>query len=124
VKEWQGEVVFLHEVAPGSADRSYGIHVARLAGLPEAVLRRAAEVLHRLEEGEARSAPAQLAEDLPLFAAARRPAGDTPAHTSAEVEQLLATVDPDALSPRDALDLIYRLKKCLVESGPTAHIRS
>ena len=44
VKEWQGEVVFLHEVAPGSADRSYGIHVARLAGLPEAVLHRAAEV--------------------------------------------------------------------------------
>jgi DNA mismatch repair protein MutS len=73
VKEWQGEVIFLHEVAPGTADRSYGVHVARLAGLPEAVLKRAEEVLHRLEEGEARSAPARLADDLPLFAAVLPP---------------------------------------------------
>ncbi|MDW8369809.1 MAG: DNA mismatch repair protein MutS, partial [Geminicoccaceae bacterium] len=70
VKEWRGEVVFLHEVARGTADRSYGIHVAKLAGLPAAVIRRAEEVLRRLEEGEPRSAPARLAEDLPLFAAA------------------------------------------------------
>ena len=69
VKEWQGDVVFLHEVAEGAADRSYGVHVARLAGLPEAVLARAEEVLHRLEQGEAKST-ADLAEDLPLFAAA------------------------------------------------------
>ena len=74
VKEWQGEVVFLHEVAEGTADRSYGVHVARLAGLPGPVLARAEEVLHQLEQGEARSA-ANLAEDLPLFAAAAaRPA--------------------------------------------------
>ncbi len=70
VKEWQSEVVFLHEVAQGTADRSYGIHVARLAGLPLAVTERAAEVLARLEAGEASSAPAALADDLPLFAAA------------------------------------------------------
>ena len=70
VKEWQGDVVFLHEVAAGAADRSYGVHVARLAGLPAPVLARAEEVLHHLEQGEARPAPARLAEDLPLFAAA------------------------------------------------------
>ena len=69
VKEWQGDVVFLHEVAEGAADRSYGVHVARLAGLPEAVLARAEQVLHRLEQGEAKST-ADLAEDLPLFAVA------------------------------------------------------
>lgn len=123
VKEWQGEVVFLHEVAPGTADRSYGIHVARLAGLPEAVLRRAEAVLHRLEEGEARSAPARLADDLPLFAAARQrvPAAADPTEQS-PLERLLASVDPDALTPRDALDLVYRLKKCLVETATPAHM--
>ena len=76
VKEWQGDVVFLHEVAEGAADRSYGVHVARLAGLPEAVLARAEQVLHRLEQGEAKST-ADLAEDLPLFAAAPAPGPPT-----------------------------------------------
>ena len=67
IKEWQGSVVFLHEVAPGAADRSYGIHVARLAGLPEAVLARAEEVLALLEQGDQAAAAARLANDLPLF---------------------------------------------------------
>ena len=130
VKEWQGEVVFLHEVASGTADRSYGIHVAKLAGLPASVLRRAEEVLHRLEEGEARAAPARLADDLPLFAAAIRAAPAAPAAVPAEpafaepspVEQELAAVDPDQLTPRAALELVYRLKKSLVESGQGPHI--
>src|ERR1700691_2206464 len=69
VKEWQGDVVFLHEVAPGAADRSYGIHVAKLAGLPPAVVARAEEVLKTLETSEQGGALARLAEDLPLFAA-------------------------------------------------------
>jgi DNA mismatch repair protein MutS len=124
VKEWQGQVVFLHEVAPGTADRSYGIHVARLAGLPEAVLHRAEAVLHRLEEGEARSAPARLADDLPLFAAAVRPASGPVKAEPSEVERILEGVVPDELTPRDALELVYRLKKCLVEREPRAHIRS
>ena len=71
VKEWQGDVVFLHEVAPGAADRSYGIHVAKLAGLPATVIARAEEVLETLETGEQGGALARLADDLPLFAAAR-----------------------------------------------------
>ena len=71
VKEWQGDVVFLHEVAPGAADRSYGIHVAKLAGLPPPVVARAEEVLETLESGEQGGALTRLAEDLPLFAAAR-----------------------------------------------------
>ena len=124
VKEWQGDVVFLHEVVPGTADRSYGIHVARLAGLPEPVLRRAEEVLRRLEEGEARGAPARLADDLPLFAAAKgRPAPAPAAGAASPVEDLLEGVDPDQLSPRAALELVYRLKKALAEAAAPSHIR-
>ena len=74
IKEWRGSVVFLHEVAPGAADRSYGIHVARLAGLPEAVLARAEAVLAVLEQGEKATAAARLANDLPLFQARPLPA--------------------------------------------------
>jgi DNA mismatch repair protein MutS len=108
VKEWQGDVVFLHEVAPGAADRSYGIHVAKLAGLPPAVVARAEAVLALLEKGEQSGALARLADDLPLFSAAR-PAGAPMAKRSA-VEAALAEVQPDALTPRAALELIYRLK--------------
>jgi DNA mismatch repair protein MutS len=121
VKEWQGDVVFLHEVAEGAADRSYGIHVARLAGLPDAVLARAEEVLHGLEQSEAKSAPARLAEDLPLFAAVVERGRPKPArHETFEVETALAAVDPDALSPREALQLVYRLKALLSDQPGSA----
>ncbi len=111
VKEWQGDVVFLHEVAPGAADRSYGIHVAKLAGLPQAVTARAEEVLTLLEKGEQQSALTRLADDLPLFSAAR-PASFIAAKPSA-LEQSLRDVQPDELSPRQALELLYRLKGML-----------
>ncbi len=111
VKEWQGDVVFLHAVAPGAADRSYGIHVAKLAGLPAAVVARAEAVLALLEKGEQSGALARLAEDLPLFTAARNTAR-AEAKPSA-VEAALGEVQPDALSPRDALELIYKLKGML-----------
>ncbi|HEY1722646.1 MAG TPA: DNA mismatch repair protein MutS [Magnetospirillaceae bacterium] len=113
VKEWQGEVVFLHEVGPGTADRSYGIHVARLAGLPSAAVERAEEVLRTLESGEQAGALARLADDLPLFAAARpASSGHTTAATRgpSPAEQLLAESNPDSMSPKEALDLLYRLK--------------
>ncbi|MBK8175936.1 MAG: DNA mismatch repair protein MutS [Rhodospirillales bacterium] len=107
VKEWQGDVVFLHEVVPGAADRSYGIHVARLAGLPPAAVERALQVLEILETGEQSSAVTRLADDLPLFAAAER--RSQPQRPSA-VEERLQAIDPDNLTPREALDLLYALK--------------
>ncbi|HEX2478811.1 MAG TPA: DNA mismatch repair protein MutS [Geminicoccaceae bacterium] len=118
VKEWQGDVVFLHEVGEGAADRSYGVHVARLAGLPEAVLARAEAVLHRLEQGEAKST-ADLADDLPLFAAAasRAPPTALPAAEPSPLETELRAVRPDELTPKDALELIYRLKAMLARDA-------
>jgi DNA mismatch repair protein MutS len=114
VKEWQGDVVFLHEVAPGTADRSYGIHVAKLAGLPETVTSRAAEVLEILEKGEEAGALARLADDLPLFRAARQ-APPQPAPLASPVEDLLRDARPDELTPREALELLYRLKGLIAE---------
>lgn len=111
VKEWKGDVVFLHEVAPGAADRSYGIHVGRLAGLPEAVVGRAGQILETLEKGDQASALTRLADDLPLFAAA--PATRAAPATPSAVEAALAAVHPDALSPREALELVYQLKALL-----------
>ncbi|OZA92217.1 MAG: DNA mismatch repair protein MutS, partial [Rhizobiales bacterium 39-66-18] len=110
VAEWQGDVVFLHEVIAGAADRSYGIQVAKLAGLPPAVIARAKSVLAELEAAE-RAAPAQkLLDELPLFAAARRP--ESQAETRAVNPALTALdgLDPDSLTPREALEALYRLK--------------
>ncbi|MBS0527084.1 MAG: DNA mismatch repair protein MutS [Proteobacteria bacterium] len=112
VKEWQNEVVFLHEVAPGAADRSYGIHVAQLAGLPAVVVKRAEEVLAALEKGEQSGAVTRLADDLPLFAAApKRPAGGVARAAESEVEKALAGINPDELTPKQALELLYELRR-------------
>jgi DNA mismatch repair protein MutS len=111
VKEWQGDVVFLHEVAPGSADRSYGIHVAKLAGLPPAAVARAEAVLTILEQGEQAGALARLADDLPLFAAA--PVAIPEAKGPSPVEAALAELRPDELTPKAALEALYRLKALL-----------
>ncbi|MEM6934455.1 MAG: DNA mismatch repair protein MutS, partial [Pseudomonadota bacterium] len=108
VREWEGEVIFLHEVRPGAADRSYGVQVAKLAGLPEAVIHRAKEVLERLESSEREGGAAALADALPLFAA--RPVQAAPTQKSSVVEHRLSEVEPDLLTPREALDLIYQLK--------------
>lgn len=115
VKEWKDDVAFLHEVGPGAADRSYGIHVGALAGLPKSVVGRASEVLETLEQGEQSSAMTRLADDLPLFHAMRDapPAG---VKGPSPVEQALAAVDADALTPREALELIYSLMEKL-DSG-------
>ena len=114
VKEWQNQVVFLHEVAPGAADRSYGIHVAQLAGLPAAVVARAEQVLAALEKGEQSGAVSRLADDLPLFAAApARPASGSAKAVESEVEKALSSVNPDELSPKQALELLYELRRNL-----------
>ncbi len=110
VKEWQGEVVFLHEVVPGAADRSYGIQVAQLAGLPAGVIERAKVVLAKLE-AEDRASPRGF-EDLPLFAAAPRPAAAAPVQDAAlqAVIAALQALHPDEMSPREALEALYALK--------------
>jgi DNA mismatch repair protein MutS len=115
VKEWQGDVVFLHEVAPGAADRSYGIQVGKLAGLPPAVVARAEQVLAQLEKSGQSGAVGKLVDDLPLFSAARPP--PAPARASA-LEAALRDAALDDLSPRQALDLLYRLKALLPGPGP------
>ena len=112
VKEWRGEVIFLHEVAPGAAGASYGIHVAKLAGLPGAVVARAEEVLAILEQGEQAGALSRLADDLPLFSAAKPQAAPAERGPS-DLETRLADINPDELTPKAALELLYELRALL-----------
>ena len=110
VKEWEGDVIFLHEVKKGAADRSYGVQVARLAGLPDTVVARARVVLEMLEKGEREGKVGQkiLIDDLPLFSATPVP---TPVVAKeSEVEARLRDVLPDDLTPKEALTLLYELK--------------
>ncbi|MEN8741692.1 MAG: DNA mismatch repair protein MutS [Phaeobacter gallaeciensis] len=110
VKEWEGEVIFLHEVKKGAADRSYGVQVAQLAGLPASVVARARDVLDMLEQGSREGAGAKIQiDDLPLFAAAPPPQ-PKPAAGPSPVEELLESIHPDDLTPREALEALYRLK--------------
>jgi DNA mismatch repair protein MutS len=113
-REWKGDLVLLHELAQGPADRSYGLAVARLAGLPPAVLKRAKDVLTRLEAGKAKTGGiAAGLDDLPLFAAAA-------AHEEDKVDPLRAAldaIDADALSPREALEQLYHLKQLAAASS-------
>jgi DNA mismatch repair protein MutS len=111
VKEWQGDVVFLHEVIPGSADHSYGIQVAKLAGLPARVIERARLVLAKLEQ-EDRAAPKGF-EDLPLFAAPYKPSQEP--HQDA-LALVVAALNPDEMSPRQAMEALYMLKAKLAQT--------
>ena len=114
VKEWQGEVVFLHEVTAGSADRSYGIQVAKLAGLPTSVIERAKLVLAKLEQ-EDRAAPKGF-EDLPLFAAPYKPSAEMQEAAHDLLAAAIAALNPDDLSPREAMEALYRLKEQLAKT--------
>ena len=116
VTDWKGEVVFLHEVVQGAADRSYGIQVARLAGLPHAVLDRAQHLLAQFEDNE-RARPERVIDDLPLFAAAARNSQDTVPLKDDALAQALSKIKPDDLSPREALQALYDLKR--VAAGKT-----
>jgi DNA mismatch repair protein MutS len=109
VREWNDTIVFLHEVAPGAADRSYGIHVAKLAGLPSSVVARAEEVLRALEEGREGHKPLARIDDLPLFAS-QQPVAPT---KKSAVEEQLRALEPDSLSPKAALEALYALRKAL-----------
>jgi DNA mismatch repair protein MutS len=117
VKEWHGDVVFLHEVVPGAADRSYGIQVAKLAGLPASVIERAKLVLAQIEAEDRTSPARKLIDDLPLFAAAR-PAPAAPQRDEAlnALVEALTALHPDEMSPRDALEALYALKAQLAKA--------
>ena len=112
-REWKGDLVLLHEVADGAADRSYGIAVAKLAGLPPPVVARARSVLAKLEAGrDATGGIAAGLDDLPLFAASAEPE-QTPDALAAALDG----IEPDSLSPREALEELYRLKRIAAERG-------
>ena len=118
VKEWQGDVVFLHEVIAGAADRSYGIQVAKLAGLPTSVIERAKVVLAQIEAEDRISPARRLIDDLPLFAAAR-PAPTPPREAAPDaLVAALGALHPDEMSPREALEALYALKAQLAKAKP------
>jgi DNA mismatch repair protein MutS len=111
VKEWQGDVVFLHEVLPGSADRSYGIQVAKLAGLPPPVISRAKAVLAKLEAQDRGQTARALADDLPLFAVTSRAVDeDKPPSEAEQLVEAVKALHPDEMSPREALEALYALR--------------
>ncbi|HHK75013.1 MAG TPA: DNA mismatch repair protein MutS, partial [Rhizobiales bacterium] len=116
VKEWKGDIIFMHAVVPGTADRSYGIHVGKLAGLPPAVITRAEEILKLLQSGEQSGALARLADDLPLFTAM----ADNPQKSlgPTELEKKLSEITPDTLTPKEALEHLYELKSIIKEDKP------
>lgn len=106
VKEWEGDIVFLHQVKAGASPRSYGVHVGRLAGLPAVVTNRAETILKQLEGKQ----PAATSQQMPLFEIATSPAVPAkPAPSAADL--LLADTNPDSLTPKQALDLLYELKE-------------
>ncbi len=103
-KEWDGELIFLHDVKPGAADKSYGVQVAKLAGLPPAAVKRARDVLNNLEDSQDKSQ--DLLGNLPLFSANIAPVKQEPS----DIDKAISALNPDELSPREALDLLYDLK--------------
>lgn len=111
IKEWENNIVFLHEVMEGVADRSYGVHVAQMAGLPASAIARAQEVLTSLESARAKEGKTgeKIAEGLSAYDAKAKPA-KKPKTMSAELEKLLSALDPDSLNPKQALEMIYRIK--------------
>ncbi|MBG6157763.1 DNA mismatch repair protein MutS [Labrenzia sp. EL_159] len=112
VKEWNGDVIFLHEIVPGAADRSYGIQVAKLAGLPAMVVERSKQVLGQLEEQDRRSPAESLIDELPLFAniTTKPPGGGADPAKPNPVSEALTELAPDDMTPREALEALYQLK--------------
>ena len=114
VRDWQGSIVFLHKVVAGSADRSYGVHVARFAGLPASVLQRTEQILDEIESGQHGAVDTKaMNESLPLFDRAVT-AGQEKTVFAAGADKVIEALDeihPDALTPREALELLYRLKE-------------
>jgi DNA mismatch repair protein MutS len=119
VREWEGDVIFLHEVREGAADRSYGVQVAQLAGLPPAVITRARSVLDALEKGERENtSPKALIDDLPLFSAVANTPQPTRPAAESKIEAQIKDLHPDEMTPMEALQALYTLKTLL--SDPDA----
>jgi DNA mismatch repair protein MutS len=118
VKEWKGAIIFLHQVAGGAADKSYGVHVARLAGLPKSVTKRAAQLVSKLEAGSLQGERSSL----PLFELpenSQNDAYDSETKLDEEMEklrQMIAELEPDSLTPKQALSVLYDLKSVLADS--------
>jgi DNA mismatch repair protein MutS len=111
VKEWKGSVVFLHEVAEGAAGRSWGVHVAELAGVPKQVVRRAASLMAAMERQGGPLGKSASLQALPLFAATSDQQQSVPAVNEDDpLHEALTEINPDDMSPKQALDAIYRLK--------------
>ncbi len=115
IKEFQDEVIFMHEVISGTADRSYGIHVAKLAGLPKLVLKRAEQVLHSLENNPHNQTISSIENDLPLFAVFKREQTEKE-HWVSPLEQVFKDLNPDNYTPRAALDKLYELKTLAINT--------
>ena len=111
VREWEGDIIFLHEVRKGAADRSYGVQVAKFAGIPQTVINRATEVLEKLENNDQGGKTQTLIDELPLFNIS--PSNLVKPDTTSSVEIELKSIHPDELTPKDALSLIYKLKAFL-----------
>ncbi len=120
IKEFNDQVIFLHEVIDGAADRSYGIHVAKLAGLPKAVVKRAEQVLQSLEQDGKSHSVAKLADDLPLFAVMKAKEEEKVIEKASPAVEALEQLNPDDLTPREALDKLYELKNLLNKEYPDA----
>lgn len=116
VKEWDGDVIFLHEVGKGIADRSYGVQVAKLAGLPEVVVKRAKDVLQQLEKSDMAGKGHKLIDDLPLFSSILNAPASKQNVTKSIIEDALKTLNPDDFSPKQALEELYRLKQLAINS--------
>jgi DNA mismatch repair protein MutS len=109
IKEWDNKIVFLHEVVEGVADRSYGIHVAMMAGLPPSAIARASQVLAKLESEKEKTGKTALADHLAAFDPNAQVAQKQKS-LSRELDAILSSLDPDAMNPRQALDVIYKIK--------------
>ena len=111
VKEWNDEVVFLHEIIDGAADRSYGIHVGKIAGLPPTVIKRAKTILNSLEADQQGSVIQELSEDLPLFQSSLSRDAESVRRSKSPVDGAIDQIIPDEITPRAALEFVYKLKK-------------
>ncbi len=118
VKEWNNEVIFLHEVRQGAADRSYGLQVAKLAGLPIEVLERAKVILNELEARDAEKGTEGklLAKDLPLFSQSLTQKPVTQVNYNSELSNKIRSIYPDEISPNEALQILYDLKEICGEN--------